>query len=208
MNKQKIIKAITPKSGFGNLLGVYINWTGVGFICTFIAEELDGFSGLSYAAHYTNSVNAAIGFNFWVLISIIGLLLYSISLPIIYLTQRSPQFSSSSKRIRYFTYTFFVVAFDEGALMIGILFANLIHNNERAALITSKSFLFTEASFISIVALIAVNSLLWLLGESLYNSRDKSYSGIVKIAIESPLKYSLPGYLLFMLIFIMLVISQ
>jgi hypothetical protein len=208
MNKQKIIKVITPKSGFGDLLGVYLNWAGVGFICTFIAEQLDNYSGLSYAAYYTNSVNAAIGFKFWVLISIIGLLLYCVSLPIVFLTQKSPQLSSVSQRLRYFTYTFFVVAFDEGALMIGILFANLIHTSERTSLITTKSFLFTEASFITIVALIIANSVLWLLGESLYNSRDKSYSGLVKLAVESPLKYSLPGYLFIMLVFIMLVINQ
>lgn len=208
MNKQRILEIISPKSGFSDLWGVYLNWSGVGFISVFIAEQLDNYSDVSYAAFFTNSVNAAIGFKFWLLITIIGLLLYCLCLPIVYIAQRTPQLLPISQRLRYFTYTFFLVAFDEGALMIGILFANLIHTSERAALITSKSFLFTEASFITIAALISANSVLWLLGESLYNSQDKSYSGLVRTAVKSPLKYSLPGYLLFTLLFVFLIINQ
>jgi hypothetical protein len=208
MNKQKIIKLISPKSGFSDLLGVYLNWAGVGFISVFIAEQLDNYSGVSYAAFFTNSVNAAIGFKFWVLITIIGLLLYCLCLPVVYIAQRTPQLLSTSQKLRYFTYTFFLVAFDEGALMIGILFANLIHTSERVALITSKTFLFTEASIFTIAALIIGNSILWLMGESLYNQIDKSYSGLVDAAVKSPLKYSLPGYLVLSLTFIMIVINQ
>lgn len=208
MNKQKIIELISPKSGFSDLLGVYLNWAGVGFISVFIAEQLDNYSGVSYAAFFTNSVNAAIGFKFWVLITIIGLLLYCLCLPVVFIAQRNPQLLPISQRLRYFIYTFFLVAFDEGALMIGILFANLIHTSERAALITSKTFLFTEASLFTIAALMIGNSILWLMGESLYNQIDKSYSGLVDAAVKSPLKYSLPGYLLFTLLFILLVINQ
>ncbi len=208
MDKQKIIKAITPKSGFGDLLGVYINWTGVGFITAIIAERLDHFSGITYAAYYTASLNSAIGVKFWALISIIGLLLFCLSLPLIFLAQYYPQIKASCQRFRYFTYGFFLVAFDEGALILGILMANLIHVNERANLLTTKSFLFTDASLSSILALTIGNSVLWLLGESLYNRQHKSYSGIVNLIITSPLKYSIPVYLLFTTGFIMLVINQ
>lgn len=208
MNKQEFIKLIRPKSGFTDLLAVYLNWSGVGFISALIAGQLDYFSGVSYAAYYTNAVNAAIGLRFWVLISIIGLLLYCLSLPLVYLARKTPQLITASQRLRYFTYTFFLVAYDEGALMVGILIAHLVHTSERAELLTSKSYLFTDASLLTILALIAANSVLWLLGESLYNRQDKSYSGLVSLAIKSPLKYSIPSYLLFTLTFILLVINQ
>jgi len=208
MNKQTFFKAITPESGFRDLLGVYLNWTGVGFVCAIIAERLDSYSGVSYASYYTASLNSAIGVKFWALISIIGLLLFCLSLPLVYLAQRSPQLKTSCQRFRYFSYGFFLVAFDEGALILGILLANLLHTNERAELLTAKSFLFTEASVLSVVALIMANSLLWLLGESLNNRQHKNYSGLVNLIVSSPLKYSIPVYLLFTIAFVMLVINQ
>jgi len=208
MTKQEFFKAITPESGFNDLLGVYLNWAGVGFVCAIIAGQLDDFSGISYASYYTASLNSAIGVKFWALISIIGLLLFCLSLPLVYLAERATQFKASCQRFRFFSYGFFLVAFDEGALILGILMANLIHSNERAALLTDKSFLFTEASLLSIVALISANSLLWLLGESLYNRQHKNVSGVVKMIVTSPLKYSLPVYLLFTIAFVMLVINQ
>ncbi|MBW6453909.1 MAG: MxaP protein [Methyloprofundus sp.] len=208
MTKQAFLKAIIPESGFGDLLGVYLNWTGVGFVCAIIAERLDHFSGVSYASYYTNSLNSAIGVKFWSLISIIGLLLFCLSLPLVYFAQRSDQISTLCQRFRYFSYGFFLVAFDEGALILGILLANLISTNERAALLTEKSFLFTEASILSIVALIFANSLLWLLGESLYNRQHKNVSGVVNLIVTQPIKYSAPAYFLFIAGFVTLVINQ
>lgn len=208
MTKQELFKAITPESGFNDLLAVYLNWAGVGFVCAIIAGQLDNFSGISYASYYTTSLNSAIGVKFWALISIIGLLLFCLSLPFVYLAERSIQFKKSCQRFRFFSYGFFLVAFDEGALILGILMANLIHTNERATLLTEQSFLFTEASLFSITALIIANSLLWLLGESLYNRQHKNYSGVVKLIIASPLKYSIPVYSLFTIVFVMLVINQ
>ncbi len=208
MTKQAFFKAITPESGFNDLLAVYLNWSGVGFVCAIIAGRLDHFSGISYASYYTTSLNSAIGAKFWGLISIIGLLLFCLSLPFVYLAERSTQFKTSCQRFRFFSYGFFLVAFDEGALIVGILMANLVHTNERAELLTDKSFLFTEASLLSITALMMANSLLWLLGESLYNRQHKNHSGVVKLIVNSPLKYSIPVYLLFTTAFVMLVINQ
>ncbi|MDC9729265.1 MAG: MxaP protein [Methyloprofundus sp.] len=208
MTKEAFLKAITPESGFNDLLAVYLNWAGVGFVCAIIAGRLDNFSGISYASYYTTSLNSAIGVKFWALISIIGLLLFCLSLPLTYLSEHFNQFKLSCQRFRFFSYGFFLVAFDEGALILGILMANLVHSNERAELLTSKSFLFTEASLFSIIALIIANSLLWLLGESLYNRQHNNYSGVVKLIINSPLKYSVPAYLLLTGVFFMLVINQ
>jgi len=208
MTKREILHALMPQSGYGDLLAVYINWTGVGFITAIIAERLDHFSGLSYAAYYTASLNSAIGVQFWGLISIIAILLFCLCLPVIFLSRKSIQIKSACLRFRFFTYGFFLVAFDEGALILGILLANLINTNERAELLTTQSFLFTEASIPSIAFLIAANSALWLLGESLYNRQHKSYSGVVNLIVSSPLIYSLPVYLAFFSGFVMLVINQ
>jgi len=208
MTKQAFLNAITPASGFNDLLSVYLNWSGVGFVCAIIAERLDHFSGISYASYYTTSLNSAIGVKFWALISIVGLLLFCLNLPFVYLADRLPRIQHACQRFRFFSYGFFLVAFDEGALILGILAANLVHANEKAELLTDKSFLFTEASLLSIVLLIVANSLLWLLGESLYNRQHKNYSGIVKLIIDSPLKYSLPLYMLFTVAFVMFVINQ
>ncbi len=208
MTRQEFFKIITPASGFGNLLGVYINWTGVGFITAIIAERLDHFSGVSYAAYYTNSLNSAIGVKFWALISIVGLLLLGLCLPVIYLEQHFVQIKAGCQRLRYFTYGFFLVAFDEGALMLGILLANWVHTNDRAELLTSQSFLFTDAGIFNIVALMLANSMLWLLGESLYNQAHKNYSGVVNFIVRSPLKYSVPSYLLLSAGLLFLIINQ
>ncbi len=208
MTKREILHVFMPQSGFGDLLAVYLNWTGVGFITAIIAERLDHFSGLSYAAYYTASLNSAIGVQFWGLISIIAILLFCLCLPVIYFSRNSTRIKTACQRFRFFAYGFFLVAFDEGALILGILLANLINNNERAELLTTQSFLFTEASIISIVFLIVANSVLWLLGESLYNRQHKSYSGIVNLIVTSPLKYSLPVYFSFFAGFVMLVINQ
>lgn len=191
-----LFRQIQPKSGWRDLLTVYVNWSGVGFVSVWVADHLDRLSGTVYAAHYTDAVNAAIGVNFWLLISSIGLLLYCLALPMVYLLNHYQQYAAVSQRLRFFTYMFFLVAFDEGALMVGILLANMLDMSDRAELIVSKSFLFSQNNIAMLTLMIAANSLLWLLGESIYNRQDKSYSGIVAIAINSPLKFSAPAYLL------------
>jgi hypothetical protein len=195
MIDKAMLKQILPKSGPGDLMTVYLNWSGVGLISALLAERLDQVSGVDYAAHYTDAVNLAIGFDFWLLISSIGALLCCLVLPPIYLLQTAPQLSWLSERLRFLAFMFFLVAYDEGALMIGILLANLMHTSDRAALLTSKSFLFTDVNLLTVLLLVAINSLLWLVGESIYNRQDKTYSGIVSIAMKSPLKYTVPLYL-------------
>ncbi len=208
MNIQSWIKRLTPTSGWSDLLTVYINWSGVGFVSVLVADKLDDLSGVAYAAHYTDAVNGAIGFNFWLLISSIGMLLYCMTLPLIYGLRLYPGYDGISQRIRFFAYMFFLVAFDEGALMIGILLGTIMGITERADLIISKSFLLSDNNFLTLLAMIIANSFLWLLGESIYNRQDKSYSGVVAVALSSPLKYSLPVYLLLTSALIFILLNQ
>lgn len=205
---QQRMKQLLPKSGWRDLLTVYINWSGVGFVSVLVADWLDDLSGIAYAAHYTDAVNAAIGFHFWLLISSTGLLLFCLALPVVYGLRDYPQHHWLSERLRFFTYMFFLVAFDEGALMVGILLGTMLGVSERADLIISKSFLFSDNSVGILAAMLLANSLLWWLGESIYNRLDKSVSGLVTMALNSPLKYSAPSYLLLTGAFVLTLINQ
>lgn len=202
------VQELLPKSGWQDLCVVYINWAGVGFISVFAANLLDKMTGVNYAAYYTDAVNNAIGFKFWLLISSIGLILFLCLLPIIALLRNQPDYQWLSEKLRFFNYMFFLVAFDEGALMIGILFGTLFGISDRADLIISKSFLFSDNSFAILLAMILANSLLWWLGESIYNRIDKSFSGLVNVILNSPLKFSIPSYLVITCSFIALLLHQ
>ncbi len=208
MNIKYIIESAMPKAGLSHLLATYLNWAGVGFLRAFIAGGLDKRSEVLYAAYYTGAVNEAIGFKFWVLLIVIGILLFCGSLPIIYLAHHVDRFQQFATRLRRFTYMFFLVAFDEGGLMIGILLANFFHASDKTALLAAKSFLFSDVGFFSILLLAFLNSLLWLVGESVYNSQDRSYSGIVRLIMDKPLKYTLPAYLIFTGVALYLIIGR
>src|SRR5574343_257327 len=119
MNIKELTQQAIPKSGLSHYTETYLTWTGVGLIGSFIATSLDGQADLAYAAYYTNAVNDAVGYNFWILLAVIGLLLFCISLPLIYLSLHLAQILPAANLLRRLSYTFFLVAFDEGGLMIG-----------------------------------------------------------------------------------------
>lgn len=208
MNIKSLLVQSIPKSGLGHYLETYLTWSGVGLIGSFIATTLDGQADLAYAAYYTNAVNDAVGYNFWILLAVIGLLLFCLSLPVIYLSLHLPQAKLVADQFRRLSYTFFLVAFDEGGLMIGILIANLLHTSDKMALLADKSFLFSDVGLLPILALVFVNSFLWLLGESIYNRDDKSYSGVVGLIMSVPVKYLGPAYLSIAGLVLYLIVDQ
>lgn len=195
MNIKELIQKIIPKSGPRHYAETYLTWAVVGLIGSFVATSLDGHAELAYAAYYTNAVNDAVGYNFWILLAVIGLLLFCLSLPVIYLSLHLPKAQFVANQLRRLCYTFFLVAFDEGGLMIGILIANFLHTSDKMALLADKSFLFSDVGLFSILVLALVNSFLWLLGESIYNREDKTYSGVVSFLMNMPFKYLAPSYL-------------
>lgn len=208
MNYKNWIASAVPKVGVSHLMEMYLTWSGVGFVGALIASALDHYSAVPYAAYFTGAVNDAVGYRFWVLLADIGLLFFCLSLPLLFLAQRVEVFGAVSDPLRRLTYTFFVVAFDEGALMIGILIANLLHASDKTDLLASKSFLFSDVGMLTILVLVVLNSLLWLMGESIFNREDKSFSGGVRLLIDSPLKYTAPGYCLFTGLAFYLIVSQ
>lgn len=185
---------IIPKAGIGHFTETYLTWFSVGFVSSFVAGALDKYAGVAYAAYYTGAVNEAVGFNFWVLLTVIGLLMFALCLPIQYLALKLDSVHGFIVTLRRFTYTFFLVAFDEGGLMIGILAANYFHASDRTAMLASKSFLFSGVGIFSIIVLALFNSLLWLLGEAIYNSEDKSFSGVVGLMMAIPVRIAAPVY--------------
>lgn len=208
MNIKSLPQQLIPKSGLSHYAETYLTWSGVGLVGSFVAASLDGQAELAYAAYYTNAVNDAVGYNFWILLAVIGLLLFCLSLPVIFLSLHVPQVQVLADQLRRLSYTFFLVAFDEGGLMIGILVANFLHTSDKMALLADKSFLFSDVGLFSILALALVNSCLWLLGESIHNRDDKRYSGVVSLLINAPLKYLAPLYLAFTGIVAYLIIHQ
>lgn len=194
MNLLSFSSRIIPKAGLRHFGETYLTWSSVGFIATLIADTLDRHAEASYAAYYTSAVNDAVGYQFWVLLSSIALLLLCVVIPLIFLVVYFDHFQIITDPLRRLAYTFFLVAFDEGALMIGILIANFIHLGDKAALLASKSYLFSDVGFFSILFLAFLNSLLWVLGEAVYNRDDRSISGIVEILISMPVKYTAPLY--------------
>ncbi|WP_445369227.1 MxaP protein [Methylomonas sp. BW4-1] len=208
MNIKSILHAMLPHAGLGHLLDTYLTWSGVGFICSFIASSLDKHADVPYAAYYTSALNDAVGFKFWILLAVVGTLLFCLSLPVLYLSLHFPALSDFSRRLRRFTYTFFLVAFDEGGLMIGVLTANFIDTSERISLLANKSFLFSDVGFFTILALCLLNSLLWLFGEAIHSRNAQTYSGVVALLMRVPLRFSLPGYLVVTAVLANLVVSQ
>ena len=164
--------------------------------------------GVAYASYYTGAVNEAVGFNFWVLLTVIGLLLFALCLPIQYLALKLNGSHRFIAKLRQFTYTFFLVAFDEGGLMVGILAANYFHASDRIAMLAAKSFLFSGVGLFSITVLALFNALLWLLGEAIYNREDQSYSGVVSLMMAIPVRIAAPAYIAASGLLVYLVVAQ
>lgn len=196
---------IIPKAGVNHFFETFLTWSGVGFTATLLADLLDRFSNISYASYYTNAINDAVGYQFWVLLSEIALLLFCVSLPILSLSTLMNGLETLGRRVRRVIYTFFLVAFDEGALMIGILLANFVYTGDRIQMLVSKSFLFSDVGIFSILSLCLLNSILWLLGESIYNRDDHSVSGVVQLLMKTPIKYTIQGYLIVTVVIIFIV---
>lgn len=205
---KEIAKGIIPQAGLSHFIDTYLTWFTVGFISTFVASVLDKYAGVVYASYYTGAVNEAVGFRFWVLLSIISILLFCLNLAAIYTSKWIGKDHNLLTRFRQFSYTFFVVGFDEGALMVGILTANLISTSDRSAMLANKSFLFSDVGVFSIIALAVLNSVLWLLGESLYNRESRSYSGVVAQIMSVSVRYAVPAYFLLTSLIVYCVMSQ
>jgi hypothetical protein len=60
----------------------------------------------------------------------------------------------------------------------------------------------------SIIVLALFNSLLWFLGEAIYNREDKSFSGVVSLMMAIPVRIAAPVYAAGTGLLVYLVVAQ
>jgi hypothetical protein len=208
MNVNNFLELLKPAQGFMPLRDKYLMLSGVGIASVLIAEGIDSLETAPYAAYYVGAVNSAISPRFWDLMSVISLLMLCVTLFLIYLAQFFPKLSGFELQARRLNQSFLYLTADLGAVALGILFALLFHPQESAYLLDWQALLFSRSSVIALLLLGVLNSGLWLIGASLYNVNDSTYSGLISALFEQPLKIFLPSYLSLTGAVIYLMVSQ
>jgi hypothetical protein len=183
-----------PRSGFMPLVNKYLLLSSIGAASVLISEGIDNMEAAPYAAYYVGAVNESINPRFWDLLSVISLLLLCISLPLTYLAQFFTALIYPAQQIRRFNQKLLFLTADVGALALGILFIMLFQTEESVYLQDWKSLLLNGAGFFLVVWLAVLNSVLWLLGASIYDSSDHAYSGLIAALFSVPIKVMLPIY--------------
>lgn len=208
MNMHDFLNLIKPAQGFSPLRDKYLMLSGVGIASVLIAEGIDSLETAPYAAYYVGAVNSAISPRFWDLMSVISLLLLCLTLPLTYVSRFISKLESTALYVRKLTQALFYLTSDLGAVALGILLALLFVPQESAYLQAWQSLLFSRSSGVSLLLLVFLNSMLWLMGASVYNSNNANYSGIFEKLFAQPAKIILPSYLSLAGAVIYLAVSQ
>lgn len=208
MNIRKVIDLIKPEAGYDPLRKKYLRLSGIAFVAVFIAEALDRLEPAPYAAYYVGAINEAVSPRFWDLLSVSGLMFLGISIPFIYVSKFISQFTIPANCLRYITHSFFLLAFDIGAIALGILIAQFIQFMDSPYLLAWESLLFSGANFFLLLELAVLNSLLWVAGESIYNRDSQHCSGLLAKLIDQPGLYGWSAYGVFAAGVVYLVVSQ
>jgi len=208
MNMHDFLNLIKPAQGFAPLRDKYLMLSGVGIASVLIAEGIDSLETAPYAAYYVGAVNSAISPRFWDLMSVISLLLLCLTLPLTYVSRFISKLESSALYVRKLTQALFYLTSDLGAVALGILLTLLFLPQESAYLQAWQSLLFSRSSGVSLLLLVFLNSMLWLMGASVYNGNNANYSGIFEKLFAQPAKIILPSYLSLAGAVIYLAVSQ
>lgn len=208
MNMHDFLNLIKPAQGFSPLRDKYLMLSGVGIASVLIAEGIDSLETAPYAAYYVGAVNSAISPRFWDLMSVISLLLLCLTLPLTYVSRFISKLESTALYVRKLTQALFYLTSDLGAVALGILLALLFVPQESAYLQAWQSLLFSRSSGVSLLLLVFLNSMLWLMGASVYNSNNANYAGIFEKLFAQPAKIILPSYLSLAGAVIYLAVSQ
>ena len=208
MNMHDFLNLIKPAQGFAPLRDKYLMLSGVGIASVLIAESIDSLETAPYAAYYVGAVNSAISPRFWDLMSVISLLLLCLTLPLTYVSRFISKLESSALYVCKLTQALFYLTSDLGAVALGILLALLFLPQESAYLQAWQSLLFSRSSGVSLLLLVFLNSMLWLMGASVYNGNNANYSGIFEKLFAQPAKIILPSYLSLAGAVIYLAVSQ
>lgn len=208
MNTNEFLNVIKPAQGFLPLRDKYLMLSGVGIASVLIAEIIDSLETAPYAAYYVGAVNSAISPRFWDLMSVISLFLLCLTLPLTYAVRFISKIEATALYIRKLTQALFYLTSDLGAVALGILLVLLFIPHESEYLQAWQSLLFSRSSVVSLLLFAFLNSILWLIGASLYNTSNSSYSGIIETLFAQPAKIVLPSYLSLAGAVIYLAVSQ
>lgn len=208
MNTNEFLNVIKPAQGFSPLRDKYLMLSGVGIASVLIAEIIDSLETAPYAAYYVGAVNSAISPRFWDLMSVISLLLLCLTLPLTYASRFISKIESTALYVRKLTQALFYLTSDLGAVALGILLVLLFIPQESEYLQAWQSLLFSRSSVFSLLLFAFLNSILWLIGASLYNTSNSNYSGIIATLFAQPTKIILPSYLSLAVAVIYLAVSQ
>ena len=208
MNANNFLELLKPAQGFMPLRDKYLMLSGVGIASVLIAEIIDSLETAPYAAYYVGAVNSAISPRFWDLMSVISLLLLCLTLPLTYASRFISKIESTALYVRKLTQALFYLTSDLGAVALGILLVLLFVPQESEYLQAWQSLLFSRSSVVSLLLFAFLNSILWLIGASLYNTSNSNYSGIIATLFAQPATIVLPSYLSLAGAVIYLAVSQ
>lgn len=208
MNTNEFLNVIKPAQGFLPLRDKYLMLSGVGIASVLIAEIIDSLETAPYAAYYVGAVNSAISPRFWDLMSVISLLLLCLTLPLTYASRFTSKIESTALYVRKLTQALFYLTSDLGAVALGILLVLLFVPQESEYLQAWQSLLFSRSSVFSLLLFAFLNSILWLIGASLYNTNNSDYSGVIATLFAQPATIVLPSYLSLAGAVIYLAVSQ
>ena len=208
MNANNFLELLKPAQGFMPLRDKYLMLSGVGIASVLIAEIIDSLETAPYAAYYVDAVNSAISPRFWDLMSVISLLLLCLTLPLTYASRFISKIESTALYVRKLTQALFYLTSDLGAVALGILLVLLFIPQESEYLQAWQSLLFSRSSVFSLLLFAFLNSILWLIGASLYNTSNSNYSGIIATLFAQPATIVLPSYLSLAGAVIYLAVSQ
>lgn len=207
MNLTLYLEFIKPSVGFSPLWHKYIMLSGMGAVAVLLAEGIDSLETAPYAAYYLGAVNNAISPRFWDLLTVISLLLLCLSLPLSYFARVFPSLSHTAQQARRLTQTLLFLTTDLGAIALGILLVLLFQSGESEYLLAWKTLLFNGMGLILIVWLALLNSALWLIGASLYDTAE-NYSGVIAKLLNTRILIMLPSYAVLLNAVVYLMLSQ
>jgi hypothetical protein len=207
MNLTLYLEFIKPSVGFSPLWHKYVMLSGMGIAAVLIANIIDSLETAPYAAYYVGAVNAAINPRFWDLLSVISLLLLCVSLPLSYFARAFPALTRFAQQARRLNQTLLFLTVDLGAIALGILLVMLFKSGDSEYLLSWKALLFNGMGLILIVWMAILNSALWLIGASLYDSAE-NYSGVIAKLLNTRMLIMLPSYAVLLNAVVYLMLSQ
>lgn len=168
MTTDHALDALKSALDYPALRRYWVASTSLGFCAALIAEALDLLEPAPYAAYYAGAVNAAISPRFWDLLSVIGLLLLCLILPLLLINQRRRTWPSGLASLCQAGHFVFRTVFTLGALATGLLFAHMLLGRfDSPAFLAWGELFFNFHPVLALLVLLALNTGLGGIGQAL-----------------------------------------